>query len=67
MAAPNPKRVELWSWALIYGGLLALSLGWFVMPYRGPWGELLFSAGGVAAAVGVALIFVRARMEDTAP
>ena len=67
MAAQNSKRVEQWTWVLIYGGLMALSLGWFVMPYRGPWGELLFSVGGVAGLVGVVLIFVRARMKDTAP
>jgi hypothetical protein len=61
------RAIEVWTWALIFGGLGAFSLGWFVAPYQGPWGELLFSVGVVAVAVGVVLIFVRSRMDDTAP
>lgn len=58
------RRIETWVWVLIYGGLLSLSLGWFVTPQRGPWGELMI-AGGIAAAIaGVVLIFVRSRMQQ---
>jgi hypothetical protein len=57
------QRVESLIWPLIYGGLLAVCLGWFLAPVRGPWGELLTAGGVVAAAVGVALIVVRSRMK----
>jgi hypothetical protein len=59
----STARVETLIWALIYGGLLALSLGWFLVPTRGPWGELLMSGGVIASAAGVVLIFVRSRMK----
>jgi hypothetical protein len=49
---------------LIYGGLLALCLGWFARPREGPLGELLLAGGAVAAAVGVALIWVRSRHKE---
>ena len=51
------------TWVLIYGGLIALSLGWFIAPMSGPWGELLASGGGMAAVAGAALIVVRSRMK----
>jgi hypothetical protein len=57
------QRVELVTWVLIYGGLIALSLGWFIAPMSGPWGELLASGGGMAAVAGAALIVVRSRMK----
>lgn len=60
----TPQRMEQWVWSLIYGGLLGASLGWFVAPHDGPWGELLVVAGAIAAAVGVALIVVRSRMRE---
>jgi hypothetical protein len=56
-------RIETLTWLLIYGGLICISLGWFVSPRQGPWGELLISGGIVAATVGVVLIFVRSRMK----
>ncbi len=48
-------------WVLIYGGLLALCLGLFVLRTApGPgWGLVL--GGGAVAAVGAALVVVRAR------
>jgi hypothetical protein len=57
------QRIETLTWVLIYGGLLSLSLGWFVTPLRGPWGELLMVGGIGAAVVGVVLIVVRSRMK----
>ena len=60
----TPQRVEQWVWVLVYGGLLSMSLGWFVTPRQGPWGELLISSGVVAAVVGVVLIVVRSRMKS---
>ncbi len=57
------QRIETLTWVLIYGGLISLSLGWFVTPAQGPWGELMISGGIVAATVGVVLIFVRSKMK----
>jgi hypothetical protein len=42
---------------------LSLSLGWFVTPLQGPWGELMIGGGIVAATVGVVLIFARSKMK----
>jgi hypothetical protein len=57
------KRIETLTWVLIYGGLIGLIVGWFLGPRQGPWGEVLMSAGAVATAVGVVMIFLRARMK----
>jgi hypothetical protein len=57
------QRIEVWTWVLIYGGLIGVSLGWFVTPQQGPWGELLISGGVVAVAVGIILIVVRSKMK----
>jgi hypothetical protein len=48
---------------LIYGGLLSLSLGWFMTPQQGPWGELLIGGGLAAAVAGIVLIAVRSKMK----
>ena len=58
----DKKRVDRWVWMLIYGGMLAFSLGWFVQPGGVALGTSLIAGGGLVAAVGVALIFLRARM-----
>jgi hypothetical protein len=60
----NLRRIEQWTWVLIYGGLLALSLGWFARPNDGPLGELLLTGGAIAAAAGVVLIWVRSRLKE---
>jgi len=57
------QRIEMLTWVLIYGGLISMSLGWFVTPRQGPWGELMITGGIVAAIVGVVMIFVRSRMK----
>jgi len=61
--AMSVQRIETLVWVLIYGGLLAACLGWFLSPVRGPWGELLTTGGLVSAVVGVVLIVVRSRMK----
>lgn len=60
-------RVETLVWVLIYGGLLSLSLGFFAAPRAETLGYGLMLAGGVAAVVGVVLIFLRARMKPEDP
>jgi hypothetical protein len=59
----TPAKIEKWVWVLIYGGLLTLSLGYFMHAQTVWLGELLMAAGGVAAAAGVVLIWVRSRMK----
>jgi F0F1-type ATP synthase assembly protein I len=56
------KQVEKWVWILIYGGMLGISLGWFLEPTMAAGGWALMVVGGAAAAAGLVLIFVRARM-----
>lgn len=53
-----------WIWTLIYGGLLIVGLGLSVQCSDAFVGWILVVAGGVAAAVGIGLIAVRARMKD---
>ena len=55
-------RIERWTWILIYGGLLACVLSYF-MPAN-PEGGLstLLGCGLMAVAMGVALIVVRSRL-----
>jgi hypothetical protein len=64
----KPARVEALVWVLIYGGLLMLSLGTFVLRQVGGSAIViavaLFIAGGVAVIAGAVLVFVRARMPD---
>ena len=60
--AMQKTSIEKWVWILIYGGLLAVSLGWFVEPANAAPGMALMVGGGMLAAIGVVLIFVRARL-----
>jgi hypothetical protein len=60
----KPITVERLIWVLIYGGLLVLVLGLFVQERVFGFGFSLIVIGGVAAAVGAALIVVRSRMKN---
>ena len=57
-------RPQALTWVLIYGGLLTLVLGLWVTPADDDTGWLLVAGGGLAAAVGVVLIYVRSRIKD---
>jgi hypothetical protein len=59
--------LETLTWVLIYGGLLVLCLGLFVRGADAAFGWTLLVLGGTTAAVGAALIFVRARRADDTP
>jgi hypothetical protein len=56
------STVEALVWVLIYGGLLLLCLGLFVLRADGLLGWPLVLAGGATSAVGAVLIVVRSRM-----
>ncbi len=64
MPAPQTlQRLQTVIWVLIYGGLLALTLGIATARTDEATGWTLAVAGGVMAAIGVALIGVRARLK----
>ncbi|KQP19191.1 hypothetical protein [Pseudorhodoferax sp. Leaf265] len=67
MATPrNLKRLQNLVWILIYGGLLTLVFGLAVG--RGEekvLGHSLVVGGAIVAAIGVVLIFVRARLKPS--
>jgi formate hydrogenlyase subunit 3/multisubunit Na+/H+ antiporter MnhD subunit len=56
-------RLHALIWVLIYGGLLTLVLGLSVAPIDDETAWSLIAGGGVVAAVGVVLIFVRSKMK----
>jgi hypothetical protein len=60
--AMSKSRLEALVWVLIYGGLLGLSLGWFVRARSDALGWALMVVGAAVAATGATLIFVRSRM-----
>jgi len=65
MATPKAKLwVERLVWILMYGGLLAVVFGIFVLREGETlWGWLLVGKGTIVAIVGAALVVVRARMK----
>jgi hypothetical protein len=65
MASPQSlQRLHQLIWALIYGGLLTLALGLATARTDDMIGWTLTVVGGVAAAAGVVLIGVRARLQS---
>jgi hypothetical protein len=67
----KPARVEALVWVLIYGGLLLLSLGTFIVRQIGDEGMaiaiVLFVVGALAVIAGAVLVVVRSRMPDSSP
>ena len=57
------QRIERLTWILIYGGLLALLLGWWVLPSDDDTGYILLAGGGLMAVVGFLLIYVRSKIK----
>ncbi|MDO9358246.1 MAG: hypothetical protein Q7T70_04540 [Polaromonas sp.] len=55
-------RLQQLIWVLIYGGLLTLVLGLSVQRTHDALGWSLVAGGGVVAAIGFALIYVRSRL-----
>jgi hypothetical protein len=56
--------LEALTWVLIYGGLLALVLGWWVGKTDDDTGWVLMAGGGLAALVGFILIYVRSKIKS---
>ena len=55
-------RLQSLIWILIYGGLLTLILGIFVQRSSAHVGWSMIVAGGVVAALGFVLIYVRSKI-----
>jgi heme A synthase len=59
----NKNTVETWTWVLIYGGLLLVCLGIFVVKTNASLGYGVMSGGAVGVLLGVVLVYVRSRMK----
>lgn len=59
-------RLQALIWILIYGGLLTLVLGLSVQRLSDTLGWSLVAGGGVVAAIGFVLIYVRSRITTRA-
>jgi drug/metabolite transporter (DMT)-like permease len=57
-------RMERIIWTLIYGGLLAVVLGVFMLRSGDGLGYPFAVAGGLVSGVGVVLIYVRSRLRE---
>ncbi len=60
-------RLEVWIWVLIYGGLFGVVLGFAVRRFEEPTdltSTVLFIMGGVVAASGFLLIYIRSRLKE---
>ena len=58
-------RLQQLIWALIYGGLLTLVLGLSVQRSDEVLGWLMVVGGGITAAIGFVLIYVRSRLTSS--
>ena len=57
-------RMEQLIWVLIYGGLLAIVLGYFMESTQGGDPTELYAIGSLVTALGVVMIFARSRMSN---
>ena len=57
----RPSAFDRLVWVLIFGGMLAGTLGLSLLQGGGTWGWAVTAAGAVAIAVGAVLIYVRSR------
>lgn len=57
------STIDVLIWVLVYGGLLVAGWGISVQRSSNGLGLTLMALGGVVAAVGFALIYVRSRMK----
>jgi xanthine/uracil permease len=60
----KPSTIETLIWVLIYGGLLVLSLSFFVSARSDALATALAVCGSVVTVLGAVLVVVRSRMKD---
>ena len=58
----STRKVELWVWVLVYGGMVVLGLGLAVQRTDAGTGWVIDCGGGVLIALGALLVWVRSRM-----
>ena len=58
------RTVDQLIWVLVYGGLLSLCLGLFLMAGSSGLAWAFIGVGAVVAAIGASLVWVRSRMPD---
>ena len=57
-------RLETVIWALIYGGLLAVVVGYFMGRVADDDGDILMVFGGIITFIGLVLVVVRSRLRE---
>lgn len=57
-------RLERLVWPLVYGGLLALVLGYFTESTQGADATSLYAVGSIALGMGVVVFYLRSRHRD---
>lgn len=57
-------RMERIIWALIYGGLLSIVLGYFIDQQEAQDATLFYNLGGLAVVGGVVMVFIRSRLRE---
>jgi uncharacterized membrane protein HdeD (DUF308 family) len=57
-------RMERIIWALIYGGLLSIVLGYFIDQPEAQDAALFYNLGGLAVVGGVVMVFIRSRLRE---
>ncbi|MCU0773634.1 MAG: hypothetical protein MUC74_03750 [Ideonella sp.] len=63
----SPKAIERITWVMIYGGLLVVGLAFALRDTHTVLAWTLGVAGAIETLIGVALIWVRSRMPESAP
>jgi len=61
----NAKSIQKWVWILIYAGIFLLALGLSVQRSDAALGWGIAAPGIAAIALGIVLIWVRSRMNNT--
>jgi len=57
-------RLERIIWPLVYGGLLALVLGYFTETTQGADASGLYAVGSIALAMGLVVFYLRSRQKE---
>ena len=57
-------RLETITWALIYGGLLAALVGFFMGSVADDDGDIVMVLGAVVTFIGLVLVVVRSRLRE---
>jgi vacuolar-type H+-ATPase subunit I/STV1 len=63
----STARIQLLTWLLIYGGLLALALGAALRREGALLAWSVIAGGAAVTVVGIVLVWVRSRMADPPP